>query len=278
MEKIIKYKSILVGTIGIIELIFMSLFFFLKDIIIYNFRQTPGELVLIISLIIVRITIMGAMTIFFFHKWFHQEKRYFTDLTFLIGLFYYFLVIGKSFDIVWILTSNWNYEWISIALLKIRFIIILITMLPILYLGLGILLYSLSFRYDKLTEDFRKRIRLYLVLAYIGFGALFSLLSTSVFTISYIYPFVVLPTLVGITYIFIFAHRNQRLAQVNGLIIGIAFIWYAITSSLRPILTSIGPMKFGLWWLAEILDLGAFIVMFIGYLTKPSYIKTTGYN
>ena len=274
MDPTNRYKSFLIGLFVSLESLFLGISFLFQEIIASNFAQTPEELTTIFTVIAFRIAVMGIMALFLFHKWFQQDRMYFTDLTFLVGLFYYILIIGKSFDILWVASSNWSYEVLAINLLKARYILILITMLPILYLGMGILLYTLSFRYDKLTEDFRQRLRLYIVVAYIGLGSLFILISNTVYMISYIYPFVVLPTLVGITYIFIFAHRNQRLAQVNGLIIGISFIWYAISSSLRPILTSIGPMKFGLWWLAEILDLGAFIVMFIGYLTKPKYVKS----
>ncbi|MGV9173179.1 MAG: hypothetical protein ACOC35_11515 [Promethearchaeia archaeon] len=274
MNQVLKYKSVLIGMITALELVFLSLFFIFQEIISYNFSKTPEELTIIIVVIIFRIFIMAGMTLFLFHRWFSQERMYFTDLTFLVGLYCYILIIGKSFDIFWVASSDWSYEILALTLLKVRYILILITMLPILYLGLGILLYSLSFRYNKLTEEYRKRLRLYLVIGYMVFGTIFIVISTSVYMISYVYPFVVLPTLVGITYIFIFAYRNQRLSQVNGLIIGVSFIWYAITSSLRPILTNIGTTKYGLWWLAEILDLSAFIIMFIGYLRKPKYVNS----
>jgi hypothetical protein len=66
-------------------------------------------------------------------------------------------------------------------------------------------------------------------------------------------------------------YKNKYLSQANGLIIGLSFLLLIIATIARTVLSlsyDIFPVV-----LAEFIDIGVYILMFIGFITKPSYGK-----
>ena len=61
-------------------------------------KNTP-ELTYILMIVMIRIFVMFAFAFYMFRKWFRQEARYFKNIPFLIGLFFYLTAMGKIYDI-----------------------------------------------------------------------------------------------------------------------------------------------------------------------------------
>ena len=103
MDKKKKYKlslilSVILGSIAVIALYSTNI-----KAITDGYNQTEGMnfVVLVIS---IRICVLTGMAYFVFHRWFQQEKQYFSDLPFLFGFFFTVLIFAKALDLFWDLT------------------------------------------------------------------------------------------------------------------------------------------------------------------------------
>ena len=148
------YFSIILFSVSL-GLIAIALLYFLNWEIIkdsYNTYEGSFGVVLIISL---RIIIVSGMAFYTFYKWFKQEQQYFTDLPFLFGLFFTFLVFGKFLDMF----SNFIYfqlnESIVLLVLKMRYLIMIFDFFPMIYLSFEMILFSFSLktRFKRLTNE-----------------------------------------------------------------------------------------------------------------------------
>ena len=88
---------------------------------------------------------------------------------------------------------------------------------------------------------------------------------------SIIVSLVVFPVLIIVLWVFYFAYRNQRLSQINAKILILGFGLYLVSQFLRPLLHMQLGENVTFIILAEIIDLTAFIIMFIGLIKKANY-------
>jgi hypothetical protein len=72
---------------------------------------------------------------------------------------------------------------------------------------------------------------------------------------------------------FLFIYRQHRLPGVHSLVFAIGWIAYMVTQFLRPTLMAIGPAPWGLVTIAELLDMGAWVIIFLGLILKPPFAK-----
>jgi hypothetical protein len=146
--------------------------------------------------------------------------------------------------------------------------------LPMIYISIGMILFSLSLK-DKnkalREEKHQNKIRVRIILVIMLSEIIAIILVNSISIISILYPIVVIPSLVTIVWLFNFAHRNKRLAQVNTRILWIGFTAYLISQIVRPLAQFILGESPIFVIFAEALDLGIFIVIFIGFYKKSNY-------
>ena len=79
-----------------------------------------------------------------------------------------------------------------------------------------------------------------------------------------ILPAIVIPSLIGIVYIFFLAYRLKRLKVVKPGILTIGFFLYLLSNILRPILQLILGEVAMYIILAELVDIFVFLIIFLG--------------
>jgi len=268
------YFSTILLCIGIGVLLLTLLYYFSWSFIIESYIEIDGALGVII-IILSRIIIVSGMAFFIFLQWFKQEDQYFSDLPFLFGLFFLLLVFGKAFDLLIDFIFYQVEEVVVLSLTKIRFIIMILDFLPMIYLSIGMILFSFSLkekfrslRNEKSLNKVRIKIILFIILCEIA-AIIFI---NNIQMISYLYPIIVIPSLITIVWLFNFAFRNKRLSNVNTSILWKTFTAYLISQIIRPLAqVLIGESPLFLIF-AETLDLIIFIAIFVGFYKKANYV------
>jgi hypothetical protein len=254
------------------------LYSFSWTIILESYTEYNGALGVVL-VITSRIGIVSGMAIYTFIQWFKQEEQYFSDLPFLFGLFFLLLVFGKALDMYNAFIFFQVGELIVLIITKIRFIIMILDFLPMIYLSIGMILFSLSLKEKNRSLRDEKRlnaVRVRIIILII-IGELTAILTiNSISIISILYPIVVIPSLITIVWLFNFAYRNKRLSQVNASILWIGFSAYLVSQIVRPLVQFIIGESALFLIIAETLDLSIFVVIFIGFYKRANYsvIKT----
>ncbi|HMF32371.1 MAG TPA: hypothetical protein VKK79_13200 [Candidatus Lokiarchaeia archaeon] len=86
-------------------------------------------------------------------------------------------------------------------------------------------------------------------------------------------PYIVVPAAVLTVVTFLFVYRQRRLPGVYSLLVAIGWLAYIVTQAVRPTLMAIGPAPWGLVTVAELLDMAAWIVIFLGFVLKPPFAR-----
>jgi len=183
------------------------------------------------------------------------------------------LVFGKTLDLFIDFIYQME-EFMFLMMVKIRFLIMILDFLPMIYISIGMILFSFSLK-DKNSslhdEKYQNKIRVRIILVIILSEIIAIIIVTNISIISILYPIVVIPSLVTIVWLFNFAHRNKRLSQVNNKILWIGFAAYLISQIIRPLSQFIIGESPLFVIFAEAIDLGIFIVIFIGFYKKSNY-------
>jgi hypothetical protein len=263
--KIVILTSISIGIIGILLLFLLNL-----SLVINSFRDVEG-MAQVTYIIIIRIIILSITTFYLLKKWFKQEAQYLSDIPFLLSLFFLILTFGKAVDIFWDMTFNIFNEDIVLLLLKIRFITIILEVAPLIYLGLEIFFFRLEDKFQKLknkTYMNKLRFRIITLIVIIELAVVITAPENNMLAI--LLPVIVIPSLLGIVYIFFLAYRLNRLTVVKPKILMIGFFLYLISNILRPVIQKIFGDNATYISLAELIDIIVFIVIFWGLYKKSN--------
>ena len=271
-NKKIYLSTILLGIITGITLIAL-LYFFSWSLIVESYFENEGALGVVLA-IVSRIGIVAVMTLYTFHQWFKQEEQYFSDIPFLFGMFFLFLIFGKSLD----LFNNFVYfkldENLVLLVFKARYIISVLDLFPMIYLSMDMLLFSLSLKkkFVKLTkEKYRAKIRKQILILILIVEFIAGLIVPNLTLLSILYPIIIIPSLVTVVWLFNFAWRNKRLSQVSTFILMIGFGLYLISSIIRPLTQIIVGESSLFVIIAESIDLVVFAIIFIGFYKRSNY-------
>ena len=278
MNKLIRkqlYKLILLFIVIIGILAVVSFFVFNSSEIIESFAQFEGMWSITIF-ILIRISITMAMTIFAFRQWFKQDDLHFSDIPLLFGLFFLGLVFGKSLDLLYKLTYFTADKDKLLILLKFRYIFIILTIAPLILIGIDIILFQLSLHYEKLSKDnYRNRLNLIIIVIIIVIESLIVILAPNLTGIIIILMCIHMPSLAWIVYTFYWAHRNKQLFQIKPLIVAIIFfidlILYVLSIITNPFRKKIIGFSTSYIIFAELIDLIIIIVIFLGYYMESNY-------
>ena len=238
------------------------------QLIIQAFQDYEGafEVVLVIS---IRIIILSITSFYLFNKWFKQEAQYLSDIPFLLGLFFIILTFGKAIDLLWDLTFFTFGEGFVLLFLKFRFLIIIFEVAPLIFLGLEIIFFRMEDRYKRLKDkDFMNRLRIIVILVIICIESIAVILAPHVTFLGTILPVIVIPSLIGIVYIFFLAYRLNRLTVVKPGILTIGFFLYLCSSILRPIMQQILGEEASYIIVSELVDIIVFLIIFSGLYKK----------
>ncbi len=267
-----KYKIYLSLASHTLVISYILLFILIWDRINAVFNQDETYITFLIILVRISITISFALILL--SKWFKQEAIYLSDAYFLFSVFLIILIMGKAMDFYISLISfkeTYNPDYL-LWLFKVRYSLIILNGLPLLYLGLEILMNLFKVYIKEFSRKQFIILRISILAIYSITLLLYTLLSPSLELILSVLPIVTTITMIGIIVLFILMYRIKRLSQAHGLIIGLGFILIIISSLLRPSLTK--GLELRSLITAELIDQILCIIIFIGFIKKPPYIKS----
>ncbi|MFX0057544.1 MAG: hypothetical protein ACFE8J_04515 [Candidatus Heimdallarchaeota archaeon] len=273
-EKKRKYKYLLLGSSIALLVVFLLVYSLYWSTICYVLTQIEGTWLATIASI-VRIVILGIMSFFLFRKWFKQEAIYTSDAYFLFALFFMILTFGKVYDLLYnlILISESFGDAVLLNLLKVRYIIVIINVIPILFIGLEATMTFISVYIKEISKKQFNKLRLWIVIIFLVIVSFIIIIASNITFLISVLPFLTLAIFVMIALMFLFMYKNKRLSQANGLIIGLAFLVFIFTNIARSIISVRALNEPSLFVIAETLDIIANFLMFIGFISKPKYAK-----
>lgn len=224
------------------------------------------QVILVVSL---RIFILLVITFYLFNKWFKQEAQYLTDIPFLLGLFFMLLTFGKFIDLFTHLIYFTLNDDLNLLVVKLRFFLIIFEVAPLIYLGFEVIFFRLEDKFTKLKDKkFMDTFRTRLILLIVGVESVVIILGPTFRIVAMMLPFILIPSLAGIVYIFYLAHRLNRLNVVKPKILTIGFLLYMISNIFRPLMQNILGETATYVIVVEIVDICIFLVIFLGLYKK----------
>ncbi|MFW9873821.1 MAG: hypothetical protein ACFFG0_12005 [Candidatus Thorarchaeota archaeon] len=265
-SKLYKNSLILSTLIAIVVVFLIYLFNF--DLILLAFRDYEGalEVVIVIS---VRIFLLIIICIYLFGKWFKQEAQFLSDIPFLLGLFFLILTFGKAIDLLWNLTFFTFNDDTVLLFLKFRFFIVIFEVAPLIFLGLEIIFFRLEDRFNKLKDkDYMNRLRTIIIFIIVIFESIIIITGPNFTIMGVILPIILIPSLLGIVYIFYMAFRLNRLTVVKPGILTIGFFLYMLSNIFRPVMQNLLGETATYIIVVELADIIIFVIIFLGLYKK----------
>lgn len=270
-----KKKQFLFSSLGIIlalVILFSVIFSVYWPALITTILNNEGLWIGVVA-IILRVFILGIMSFFLYRKWLRQEAMYISDAYFLFGSFFGILTCAKVYDLFFNLVyiSGTFSSYFILLLAKIRFFVIIVNLMPVLYIGLDAILIYINMNKNKeMNKKQFNKLRLRIMFGYVLVTSLVIILAPTVDFLNLVFPFITVLIYIAIAFMFLFMYKNKRLVQANGLIIGIAFICFLVSNLIRTILIN-ENLSYGIF--AELIDIGVNLLIFIGFISKPKYAK-----
>ncbi|MFX0009226.1 MAG: hypothetical protein ACFE9R_02835 [Candidatus Hermodarchaeota archaeon] len=271
------WKIILI-TINLIAIALWSwLYYSTWDVIVVSMATFPfADWFAFIS--IARIIIIIAMASYLYNRWFKQDEIYLFDAFFLFASFFLFLGHGKVFDFIYAViygTSTFSFGF-TLFLVKLRYFLVILMALTILFIGADASLIFYELRRDKeLSKKGRIRAKRWIISLYLVSTSLFIVLAPTSETLSAILPYMMIFIYLICAIMFFFMYKNNRLSKVHSLIVGIGFLIFVASNLIRSILTARAYAEISalpLFW-AQVFDIISNIVIFLGFLVKPPFAK-----
>ncbi len=261
--------GILIGVMGII-----SLFIIYSSEVIDSLNNIKGAWFVLI-IILIKIGILSGMVFYLFLQWFKQEKQYLSDIPFLFGLFFLFLIFGKFLDILFNLTFFTLDEESVLFLLKVRYFVAILTLFPMMYLSIGMIIYYLSLkeRFKKLRDaKYSNKISGIVLTIIVFIESIAIIIAPNTTIMGILLPCFVVPSVITIVWIFAFAYKNKRLSQAHPLILAIGFFLLLISQILRPLAQNVLGDSAEYIIFVELFDLFTYIlIIFLGLILKVKY-------
>lgn len=269
-----KFKIYLLITGILVTLSFSLLFGYFWNQLVVVLNQVDGAWFAAVSGVI-RIIILVIMSSILYSKWFKQEKIYVSDAYFLFAIFFSILVIGKIYDLyINLITFSESATTDFILFItKIRYFIVALNLMPILYIGLETTLALISAYIKDVTKSQFNKIRLSIIGTYLGLVLFIIIMAPSLNSLIIALPYFTLGIYLIIAIMFFFMYKNKRLSQANSLLIGISFLCLIASSLIRSVITVIALEIPSIFVIAEILDIIINFLIFLGFITRARYTK-----
>lgn len=270
--KKIKYKWYLIGSVVIIGTIFTLLYVIFWSTIQYSLTQIPNTMLSVIASLI-RIVVLGIMSLLLFIKWFKQEAIYTSDAYFLFAVFFMILTCGKILDLHYnlLLVSELLDDTFLLVFLKIRFFLIIFNLLPVLYIGLQAIMAIARAYIKEMSESRFNKIRSWILYIFAAVFSIIIILATNISSLITVLPFFTIMIYFLLAIMFLFMYKNKHLSQANGLIIGIAFFAFIASNIFRSIMSVYALENPSIFFIIEGVDILVNFLMFIGFIRKPKY-------
>lgn len=266
-----KYNYIYIAAILIFLLVVLPVFevYQVGQLALVSPGGTTGNVDILLTVaVIFRVIVMAGLGIFLWSKWIRSDKRFISDLTFLMGLTCLILVAGKLYDLYlynYFGTTNLVTEDPGeILLAKFRWILMVANITPLVSILSKIWLEGYA----------KERVSIFQYVIPGGIAGAFIIaimLITEFDQLQIMTPLIVFPMALLSFITFAFLYKNKRLPSVHSLIACIGWLAYLISSFVRPVLTGMGEPPWGLAWVAEIIDMIVWGIIAIAFIIKPNY-------
>ena len=301
-KKLVKIRKLLV----IFFLIIVLILFFLGTIFLYflpYYKEIKGAyensdyLLTGTIIIIIRIVTLIGLGYVLFKKWILHKKSHYMDIPFLLGIFSYIFIFGKTLDIICHTTyANIKYlgDFSEIFLLnisKLRVVIGTVNMFPIFLVGVYFYFFRLSLKKEEFQKE--KKTRKDTIIFLIFFFIIILIILFLLQNIQYISFLSGIVTLIGFSlliWVFITAHKGKILPEISSSIVSVGFmlllffnVLYSIlmvlfsdiqvSSEIFADLTTINAAI--IYYTTEGGNLVAVIIILIGFEKKATYNKNT---
>ncbi|KKL58556.1 hypothetical protein LCGC14_2224170 [marine sediment metagenome] len=212
-------------------------------------------------------------------KWLQQtEGRYISDIPFLFSLFFIILAFGKFMDLFYYLIYFHYNNTLFMIILKIRFILMWLNMIPLFLKTFEVWLFSLSLKDRHILSKKIKTTKLSLnnylqttkykvITLIVTFEILITLLVPNIETISYLIVLAI-PSFLLVSWLFYKAYQLKRLHKVNTLMLSIGFLIYSISTITRILWQLIFGRTVLYIFISEISDVMIFAIIFYGLLNR----------
>lgn len=132
-----------------------------------------------------------------------------------------------------------------------------------------VIFFRLEDKYNTLkSRAYMNRLRTILIAVIVIIESIIVLIGPSVTIVTMILPFILIPSLIGIVYIFYMAYRFNRLTVVKPGILTIGFFLYMLSSIFRPLLLNIIGEEAIYLVIVETVDIIIFLIIFFGLYKK----------
>ena len=209
-----------------------------------------------------KIVCFALIGIYLLAQWVKLEKKYTSDIPFLFGVGLLLLIPGVIIDILFSL-SIVGYGLI----INIRYALDLVCML--LFLGSLLSVWMAS----------RVKLRYIVITIMTVVSVTFMMFIPCVDSTSGLDTFhaiISLPSIIIVIITFLFTYLTKRLTNVHGLLISIAAIIVLISQVARPLLKPLAVSEItplGLAWVANLIGIAGWIVLYFGFKYKPSFLE-----
>ncbi len=222
----------------------------------------------VIGIFAVRIGLLLAASIYMFYKWFDG----FNTTWLLFGLFFLTLALGKLFGLLMNLVFFQVDEATILTLSRIRIIFVIITMLPMIYLSIKMILLYLSKKYPSLNDPTREIETRWVLILSITFSAIIGVaLAPNLVVTGILVAIITISSLSMVAWLFFFAHRREKLPEINPRIVGIGFLAYLVSSVSRPVFQVLMGLTVNFTLLVETIDIIVLAVILYGIGREAKY-------
>ncbi|MEJ2251675.1 MAG: hypothetical protein P8Y97_18710, partial [Candidatus Lokiarchaeota archaeon] len=142
-KQIYKISIISLFIIGLGAILILY-FYFIQEIRL-GLEELQG-IYLLITLTSIKILVVFTIGLFLIKGWFQQEEQYLSDLPFLAGSFFLILIPAKFLDLLSAFLKDYVNTFTFLLILKIRYILAILNLIPMIYLSIGMILFYISLK------------------------------------------------------------------------------------------------------------------------------------
>ncbi|MHA1149377.1 MAG: hypothetical protein ACTSR8_14165 [Promethearchaeota archaeon] len=273
MEKKVKYLYYLFS-VNLISVIFILILYLINIQIVIDALTSEEGAVEVLIIFLIRISILGCISLYMLKLWFSQEEMYISDLPFLFAMFFLFIMYGKFLDLL----CNYMYVTIDsetyLIYIKIRQFFAVVALAPLVFLSIQMIIFFLQIneKIKKYTDNREKEaISLKILFSILMIEAVFIILITNTIIAGITIAIIIISPMIVSIWLFYFAYRNKRLSQVHPLIIAIGLTGYLISSIFRPLAQLIIGENLVFIIVVEVIDIIVFSIIFLGLIKKVNY-------
>ena len=263
--------SISLLVINVSFIITMGLIFLLYQATIAQ-SLADENLRMVLLITSMRIGLMAIISFLTYYSWTKQKESYLSDIPFLMAMFFLMVMFGKIVDLFQFSTGLYLTEEELLFHTKMRFILAVFTVVPLLVYDLSLLFFwmSLKDKYKKLdNKKFENNLRFVIITLFCAGFTILILITPTITGVQRYLPIFLYPALLITALIFYTAWKLDRLAKIRPGLLSLAFFLYMVTNALRPyVFTTIFGFSAEGTLYSDLCDMSVFILMFIALVKK----------